>query len=57
MVKITIWRQLWYLKDDDGDDGHLRTEPREETLQLTALTNQVTIHYDRDQPHGFHRSL
>lgn len=47
----------WYLEDDDGDDGHLRAEPREETLQLTTLTNQVTIHYDGNQTHGFHRSL
>lgn len=48
---------LWYLQDDNRDDGHLRTEPREEPLQLTALTNQVTVHYDGNQAHGFHRRL
>lgn len=38
--------KLLYLQDDDGDDGHLWTQPREEALQLTALTNQVTVHDD-----------
>lgn len=28
----TSRKELWYLKDDDGDDGHLGAEPREETL-------------------------
>lgn len=46
-----------HLEDDDGDDGHLRTEPRKEPLQLTALTNQVTVHYDGNQTHDLHRSL
>ena len=46
-----------YLQDDDGDDGHLRAEPREETLQLTTLANQVTVHYDGNQPHSFHHRL
>lgn len=46
-----------YLEDDDRDDGNLWAEPREETLKLTTLTNQVTIHYDGNQAHGFHRRL
>jgi len=46
-----------YLEDDDGDDGHLGAEPREESLQLTALTNQVAVHHDGDQAHGLHRRL
>lgn len=46
-----------YLEDDDGDDGHLRTEPGEEPLQLTALTNQVTVHHDGNQAHDLHRLL
>lgn len=49
--------ELWYLEDDDRDYGHLRAEPREETLQLTTLTNQVAIYYDGNQSHGFHGSL
>lgn len=50
-------QSMRYLEDDDGDDGHLRTEPGKEPLQLTALTNQVTVHYDGNQTHDLHRSL
>lgn len=46
-----------YLEDDDGDDGHLGTEPRKEPLQLAALTDQVTVHYDGNQAHPLHRRL
>ena len=46
-----------YLQQDDEDDGHLRTHPGEEALQLAALTNQVTVHYDGYQAHGFHGGL
>lgn len=46
-----------YLEDDDGDDGHLRTEPRKEPLQLTALADQVTVHDDGNQTHDLHGAL
>lgn len=52
----TLWASL-YLQDDDGDDGHLRAEPGEEPLQLTTLANQVTVHNDGNQAHGFHYRL
>lgn len=53
----TSRKELWYLEDDNGDDCHLWAEPREETLQLTTLTNQVTINNNGNQAHGFHCSL
>lgn len=46
-----------YLQQDDGDDGHLGTQPGEETLQLPALTNQIAVDDDGDQAHGLHGSL
>ena len=46
-----------YLQDDDGDDGHLGAEPGEETLELAALSNQVTVDDDGDQTHGLHGRL
>lgn len=52
--RVSLWQ---YLENDDGDDGHLRAEPGEEALQLTALANQVTVHYDGNQPHNFHHRL
>lgn len=46
-----------HLQQDDGDDGHLGTQPGEETLQLPALTNQIAVDDDGDQAHGLHGSL
>ena len=46
-----------YLQQDDGDDGHLRAQPGEQTLELPTLTNQVTVNNDGYQAHGLHSSL
>lgn len=46
-----------HLQQDNGDDGHLRTQPGKEALQLPTLTNQVTVDNDGNQTHGLHRSL
>lgn len=46
-----------YLQQDYGDDGHLRTQPGEQTLELPTLTNQVTVNYDSYQAHSLHCSL
>ena len=52
------WTQYsTYLQQDNGDDGHLRTQPGEQTLELPTLTNQVTVNNNGYQAHGLHRSL
>lgn len=53
----TKWLAAFYLQYHDGDDDHLWAQPGEETLQLTTLANEVTVHHDGYQAHGLHCSL
>ncbi len=46
-----------YLQHYNRNNGHLRAQPGEESLQLSTLANKVTVHNYSDQTHCLHCGL